>query len=172
MQLSEARSLLRVSPGNAKLKFATEMLRLQQGMKTGKTADERGLARLKYALGRRNSFGNCWALTQYWKGESIPGLFIPQLHWLDEILTCYNFLDNGEVQNGYHLWDEYKPEDNKSEKLYQAECEKALAMLRSDEAKAEAQYILSNYGTVMISYPNTAIARRIKTSCDNWRKWL
>lgn len=165
-----------VSPGKAKLTFAMEMLRYQQEMKTGKTSDERGLARLKYAVGRRNSFGNCWALTQYWRGEGIPRLFIPQLHCLDEILTCYNFLDNGEAQNGYPLWgdySEYKPENSKSEKLYQAECEKALAMLRSDEAKAKAEYIMHHFYTIMLCYTNTAAARRVmENPCDTWRSWL
>ncbi|GEM_PF-650028 len=164
-----------VSPGKAKLKFAMEMLRYQQEMKTGKTADERGLARLKYALGRRNSLGNCWALTQYWRGECIPELFIPQLQYWDEMLTCYNFLDDGETQNGFGFrhYNEYEAKDSKSEKLYKVECKKALAMLRSDEAKAKAQCILNNFKTVTKRYPSTAAARRAKENpCDTWRTWL
>ncbi len=164
-----------VSPGKAKLKFATEMLRYRQEMKMGKTSDERGLARLKYAVGRRNSLANCWALTQYWRGECIPELFIPQLQYWDEMLTCYNFLDDGGTQNGFGFrhYSEFETRDSKSEKLYKAECEKALAMLRSDEAKAKAQYILNNFKTVMKRYPNTAAARRVKKNpCDTWRTWL
>ena len=45
-------------------------------------------------------------------------------------------------------------------------------MLVGDEARAKAQYMLGNMKTVVKRYGNTAAARKIKTSCDNWRSWL
>lgn len=53
---------------NAKYEFAKKMLQYQKLMGNGKTTDERRLAKVKYAIARRNSFEYCWALTQYSKG--------------------------------------------------------------------------------------------------------
>ena len=60
----------------AKYQFACRMRHYQKQMQHGKSADERGMARLKYAIGRRNSLEVCWALTQYWRGPA-TSLFMP-----------------------------------------------------------------------------------------------
>lgn len=148
---------------DAKLEFARRMLRYRRTMERGRTADERGMARLMYAIGRRNSFGHCWALTQYWQGEYV-GLFYPALqYWFDD------FVDN----NYGFLYDHDIEEDHrKDEDIYAREVEAALAMLATDEARAEAEYMLGNLKTVIKRYGNTATADRIKTTCDNWKAWL
>ena len=135
-----------------KYQFAKRMLSLQNQMKYGKTADERGIARLKYAIGRRNSFEECWALTQYWRG----GCF----GWFSE--NYDNILYDYEEAIG----------SEKTEEIYKNEVKKALAMLQSNETKAEAEYILGNLITIIRYYGNTKTALHIKTSCDNWRSWL
>lgn len=63
-----------MSNPNAKLDFARRMQEYKRLMTYGRTPDERGLARLMYAIGRRNSFEECWALTQYWRG-GCTGIF-------------------------------------------------------------------------------------------------
>lgn len=149
------------SPHRAKYKFAKRMLELQHKMKYGKTSDERGLARLKYAIGRRNSFEECWALTQYWRGY--VGLFEPALQYWDDNFNRYdNILYDYEQTIGH----------NKTEELYQSEIKQAMAMIQSDETKAEAEYILGNLRTIVKYYGNTTTAQHIKKSCDNWRSWL
>ena len=145
-----------------KLRFASEMYCYQQIMRKGKTKDERGLARLRYAIGRRNSFEGCWALTQYWRGECILSLFYPLLQYWDDAPSVYSFLYDYERNVGH----------DKTEKLYNRECQKAMAMLSSDKAKAEAEYLLYHLRTIIKRYPNTPIARKIKSSCDNWYLWL
>lgn len=45
-------------------------------------------------------------------------------------------------------------------------------MLQTDEAKAEAEYILGNLRTIIKHYGNTTTAKNIKISCDNWHTWL
>ena len=45
-------------------------------------------------------------------------------------------------------------------------------MFQSEEAKAEAEYILGNLSTIIKCYGNSTTARYIKKSCDNWHSWL
>lgn len=150
------------SCATAKLDFARKMLVYQQTMSQGQTADDRGLARLMYAIGRRNSFEECWALTQYWRG------------WVcrfDPFFDCYD--DNLAKEVSYKLYDYTETEDQKAtEALYKKEIEAALAMLTTDEARAKAHYILGNLATVVKHYGTTNTAYHIKTSCDNWQSWL
>ncbi|MCH5346122.1 MAG: hypothetical protein J1E63_03375 [Muribaculaceae bacterium] len=149
---------------NAKYNFAKQMAQYKQQMTDGKTADERGLARLKYAIGRRNSFEECWALTQYWRGYT-DYRFTPQLQYWnnnDDATRLYDFLYDYETKVGHKtIWAKY----NKEERA-------ALKMLQTPEARAEAQYLLGNLATVIKKYPDTPTAAMIKTSCDNWRSWL
>ena len=144
-----------------KLMFASKMYNYQKTMRTGGTRDKRGLARLKYAIGRRNSFEECWALTQYWKGSCVPTLLWPET-WEYTLDGAYDFLYDYERKVGHR----------KTERRYYRECRKAMAMLRSDEAKAEAEYLFFHQRKIVRLYPNTSIARKIKTSCDGWNTWL
>lgn len=144
-----------------KLNFANRMMKLKKDMQSAPTADQRGIARLWYAIGRRNSFEECWSLTQYWRGyvdNFEPGMLY------DERSDChlYDFLFDYHFTIGHE----------KTEFIYDKEKEAALAMLQSDEAKAEAQYILGNLKTIIKLYPKTRTAQNVKTSCDNWRTWL
>jgi len=147
---------------NAKLVFAKKMRAYQQLKQNGRTADERGLARLMYAIGRYNSYNNCWALTQYWDGW--VGLFEPDLCYWDSTFRSknYAFLYNySEKGNTYLTYATYRYEQLM-----------ALSMLTSDDARAEANYILGNLATIINRYPDTPAAQYIKTSCDHWRSWL
>lgn len=150
------------SKPRAKLDFAHKMLSLKQKMTSSPTADERGLARLNYAIGRRNSFEECWALTQYWRGWVAK--FEPSLqYWeYDFMSDNYSFLYDYVTSVGFQA----------TEELYKKEVAASLAMITTDEARAKANYILGNLATVVKHYDNTSTARFIKTSCDNWKSWL
>lgn len=162
----EARTIKKSLPNlqMVKYNFAKRMLELQDQMNLEKTADERGMARLKYAIGRRNSFEECWALTQYWRGEYM-GLFEPSIDY---------WPDDGFVKGYDNILYDYKKTvgHEKTEAIYKNEVKKALDMLQTDEVKAEAEYILGNLATIVKRYGNTTVAQHIKTSCDNWREWL
>lgn len=148
---------------NAKLDFARRMRSYRRTMKHGHTSDERGLARLMYAIGLRNSFEECWALTQYWRG-SCTGIFYPALqYWDDDFADSrYAFLYDYEKSIGH----------KHTEEVYNREVAAATAMLKTDEARAKAAYILGNLKTVIRHYPSTSTAAFLKTSCDNWHSWL
>lgn len=148
---------------DAKLNFAKKMKALAKQITGGATPDDRGLARLNYAIGRRNSLEECWALTQYWRGEC-TGKFEPDLnYWNDDYAeNNYAFLYDYPTSVGHEA----------TEKHYAAEIAAAKAMLRTDEARARAEHILGNNATVVRRYANTATAQLIKTSCDNWQNWL
>lgn len=150
------------NPG-AKLDFARKMKTYQYQMEHGRTADERGMASLMYAIGRRNALEECWALTQYWRGDCVD-IFEPVLqYWNDDFSEDnYGFLYRYEHSVGHKA----------TERIYKRQVEEALAMLESDEAKAKANYILGNLATIIKNYGNTPTARYVKTSCDNWRMWL
>lgn len=147
----------------AKLNFARRMQEYKRQMTYGHTSDERGLARLMYAIGRRNSFEECWALTQYWRG-GCTGIFEPDLqYWEDDFaLKRYAFLYDYEETIGHKT----------TEKIYEKELKSSLAMLTTDEAKAKAQLTLNNLKTIVKYYGDTSIGQYIKTSCDNWQSWL
>lgn len=152
---------------DAKLKFARRMLDYKREMSSGRTTDDRAMARLMYAIGRRNSFEECWALTQYWRGDgrAAVGIFAPALdYWCDDDFSArnYGFLYDYLSAGGMEA----------TEELYRREVNAALASFASPEAKARAHYLLGNLKTIVKHYGNTPTARHVKSSCDNWESWL
>lgn len=147
----------------SKINFARQMCRYQQVVKTGRTADERGMARLMYAIGRHSSFTDCWALTAYSSGDP-SNLFCPELQYWDD-----DFADRK-----YSFLSDYKSADDfrRIDEEYERDVAAALAMLATDEARAKANYILGNLAVVVRRYGDTAVGRHIKTSCDHWQRWL
>ena len=55
--------------GYFKLDFANEMCSLEKLIAREKDANKKAQLMVKYAIAIRNSFGFCWELTQYYKGE-------------------------------------------------------------------------------------------------------
>lgn len=148
---------------HGKADFARRMAGLRRQMISAPTADERGLSRLLYAIGLKNSFDECWALTQYWRGW--VGLFEPDLDYWDDDFGHINYRFMYDSEDAL----ERRALDDKS---YHREVSEALAMLTTDEARARANYILGNLRTIVTRYPDTSTAAYVKTSCDNWRNWL
>ena len=123
--------------------------------------DERGIARLKYAIGRRNSFEACWALTQYWRG-CVPSLFMPLYGEVDILFSSFPKLYDYDTT----------VDAEATQAVFDREVKAALAMLTTDTARAEAEYLLSHLKTIVIRYPATPTARAVKQSCDRWHHWL
>lgn len=146
---------------DAKLDFARRMLTYSRAMRDGTTADERARARLLYAVGRRNSFNRCWALTQYWRGFYLPTLYYLMFEYSFTELDDYDFLYDYDV-------DDYED----TEAVFEREVREALAMFRSDEERAKAEYFVGNLKSVVRRYPDTQMAEYVRTSCDRWRNWL
>lgn len=150
------------SPLRAKYHFACRMLHYQKLMRHGKTPDERGMARLKYAIARRNSFEDCWWLTQYWRGTVLL-LFQPSLYVMDgDLMPDFPELYDYEITVGCDA----------TEAVFNREVKAAMAMLTTDAARAEAEYILFHLKTIVARYPDTPTAHAVKSSCDRWRLWL
>lgn len=144
---------------NAKLNFARMMARYKRQMESGRTADERGLARLRHAIARRNARDYCWALTHYSYGY-IPR-FSPRFEYWEDCYDRYAFLETDE-----------ETADRHTAELFESEVAAALQTLVTDEARAEANYILGNLATVVRRYPDTRYGRLVKTSCDTFSSWL
>ena len=148
---------------DAKLNFAKKMLEYKKKAHSGKSTDERAWAQMMYAIGRRNSFEECWALTQYWRG-GCRGRFTPDLdYWEDTFAdNYYSFLFDYEKSIGH----------KRTEQEYQLKVQKSLASFETDEMRAKAEYLFNNLVTVVRKYPKTTTGEYVMHSCDNWKDWL
>lgn len=152
------------SDKDAKLNFAHRMANLKKIMNTG-SPDERGLARIRYALARYNSFNSSWALTQYWRGEANQREYQPWYwshvkghdHWLKINELSYLKELTGPVPDI---------------KWLNSEMRKGMNELQSNEAKAEAQFLIGNYKTIAKRYPITQAGKYLSAHCDSWKEWL
>lgn len=149
----------------AKLRFARRMLALQRQMRHGRSADDRGLARLAYAVGRYNSFEDYWFLTQYWRGGGIL-LFSPASEYY------YGDYENKNGKPYGYLYNYGEEDSDAANALYRREVAAAMAMFATDEARACAEYFLGNLRTVVRRYGDTATAGQVRARCDRWRQWL
>lgn len=156
-----ANSALLQSDHNAKLNFAREMSRLALAMNIG-TADERGLARIRYAMARYNSFNDCWALTQYWEGDANQCNYRPW-YWI----PYGKYVELKELKYLKEITGPVPDEEWLSRQI-----KRALNEIQSPEARAEANFLAGNYKTIAKHYPGTRVARYLSTHCDSWSHWL
>lgn len=61
--------------------FAKEMYRLEKAMSRASDPSQKAEIMLRYAIGLRNSFDNCWALTQYYRGSCYWGRVCKKRYW-------------------------------------------------------------------------------------------
>lgn len=143
------------SADNAKLNFARTMADLRQKiLKASADPDTCGLAMIDYAIAWRNSFEECWALTQYWRG-----VYISNTASSDFSTTQYPFF--------YDYTDSKKVEER-----FRQMTRQALKILRSDEVRARAYYRLGDLRSIVRRYADTETAAIVRKSCDNWRDWI
>lgn len=127
---------------DAKLYFAKSMNRLEHEIAATTEPNRKALLMIDYAVGLRNSFDYCWALTQYKFG------------WLwDEMM--------------YYDWQADETCSNAMQRVGQLFNE-ALAMFTDDEFAAQAQLRFSNYQTVVKRYPKTFAAASVRGNCDGY----
>ena len=124
-----------------KLSFARQMLELEESISRTKDPNRKAQQLIKYAVGMRNSFDKCWALTYYGK----------QLNW-EEV--------NGEYVIVNRLMGE------NIEKRYQQLTNQAFDLFTDSEAAAQAYWLLGYYKKVVRDYPNTTIADYAISHCD------
>lgn len=144
------------TPLNAKLNFARRMLEYKRLAAAAPTADERGMARLHYAIGKYNAATKCWALTEYGCGSYIE----------------YGHTDYDEFFESIVGYGRDYSDFDKAGEIFRDETRQAIASMASDEAKAQAEYMLLNLKTVVKHYGTTATAQLIKSSCDRWQQWI
>lgn len=145
------------SQKNAKLNFAREMVRLEKEMRSGKTGDDRAMARLRFAIGRYNSLNTCWALTQYWIGAS------NQCYYRDQ---CFA----GPGRRNFII---STPRELKGmDEWFEKEVKEAIGQMEGEETLAEAHLLLRNYRTIARHYPATRAGALLASECDSWSDWL
>ena len=140
---------------HVKLNYAGRMLELEREMNGDPDPDKRAIAKIKYAWAFGNSAGRCWALTAYRKGyydDDLCRSFIPYI-----------------VERSYEYYDRL---EHDADSIKRSMIDEALTQLVSDEAKAEAHYMLGNLKTIACRYASTETARKVRSRCDNWKDWL
>ena len=131
-----------------KYDFAKEMYRLE-GIMNSPTTDSntKANAMFQYALGLKNSFTNCWDLTQYYKGQYFWNQVNNKRKWESDALTI--------------------AATNKSKSLFALATETAT----DPEIKANIQYSLCNFRIVAEKYPNSSKGQLVRGACDNLRDY-
>lgn len=124
-----------------KYNFAREMLSLEQAVRRTSDPNRKAQMMIRYATGIGNSIDKCWALTQYYQGDSW------EKDWKQS-----------------SLWSRA---NRKSKALVQ----KALSMFTDKESAAYSYWLLGNNKKVIMDYPETKTAELIKTQCDNWKDY-
>lgn len=123
-----------------KLRFAQEMLQLEQLINSDAEVNRKANAKIRYATGIRNSFGRCWYLTYYGLSGS------------SEVREV--FADNDLGRRAYI----------KVDFLY----EQALSEFTDPEQAAQAQLEMMNFSTVINKYPESQAASYFRGRCDNY----
>lgn len=122
--------------------FAHEMYALEQEMKIVTNPTRKAKLMVRYAIGLRNSFGQCWPLTQYYRGTSFWGAVCDKRDWEQEQLTLRARSRSSQMIN------------------------QAIALTNDQEYIAELLYQFGNFKTIATKYPNTQIGKKVRGKCD------
>ena len=122
--------------------FAREMNSLEMNIKRTKDPNRKAKMIFKYAVGIRNSFGRCWSLTQYYKGEEYYGRVCKKRDWENDVYT--------------------KTAMRQAEKMINS----ALKMVKDDNYVADMLYELSNFKMLEAKYPDSKRAKFVRGHCD------
>lgn len=140
-----------------KLKFTQEMVRLDKMINSDAEPNRKAEAKIRYAIGLRNSFGKCWYLTAY--GYNMGYTADVEKHeWEWHTSTDRKgFKDNRYAQRAYKRVD--------------ALMNQATAEFTDPEKAAHAQLEMMNYATLMELYSTTKAAAQVRSRCDNYRDY-
>lgn len=129
--------------GDFKYEFAREMLSLEQEIDRTAEPNRKALLMIRYAIGLRNSFNYCWALTQYYRGSSFWGQICEKRDWENDMYTT------NAIRKAKAMID------------------LACGMFTDEELAAEVQYSFCNFRTVANRYGNTPKGQLVRGQCDN-----
>ena len=135
-----------------KLKFAQEMVRLENMISSDVESNRKANAKIRYAIGLRNSFGKCWYLTEYGytlgyeSGDDRLRLFSSS--------DRKGFKENQFAQKAYRKVDSLMAE--------------AISEFTDPEQAAQAQLEMMNFSAVMRQYPNSKAATFVSGHCDSY----
>jgi len=133
------------------------MARLDKMISSDAEPNRKAEAKIRYAIGLRNSFGKCWYLTAY---EYIMGYTADVERHECEWHTSTDrrgFKDNRYAQRAYKRVD--------------ALMNQAIAEFTDPEKAAHAQLEMMNYATLMRQYPATKAAAQVRSRCDNYHDY-
>lgn len=140
-----------------KLKFAQEMARLDKIINSDAEPNRKAEAKIRYAIGLRNSFGKCWYLTTY--GYNMG--FTTDEDWRNwkwhTSSDREGFKDNDYAKRAYTRVDSMMSE--------------AIAEFADPEKAAQAQLEMMNYATLMKHYPATKAAAQVRSRCDKYHDY-
>ena len=135
-----------------KLHFAEAMLRCEKDMKQSRDPNVRADAKIRYALGLRNSVHRCWFLTR---------------HSSD---LCYTTIRDAIPDIPYPA-DSTLYRHHEYIQLSQTLIDQAiLAYTDRDQAARQLRQFL-HYKRIMDNYADTPTARDLRARCDNWRDY-
>ena len=143
--------------GDYKLRFAQEMERLAGMIQSDTEPNRKAEAKIRYALGLRNSFGKCWYLTDYRHS------------------FVYESSDDGRRWNRYTSADResFKYNSFAQEAYRQVDrlMQEALAEFTDSEKAAHAQLEMMNFSSVIEKYPGTKAAEYVRSRCDSYHDY-
>jgi len=137
-----------------KLRFAQEMAQLDKIIHSDAETNRKASAKIRYAIGLRNSFGKCWYLTEF----------------------GYNLGDDSDYESIHSSWRTQSDKDNFKDNTYAQQAYKkvdalmneAIAEFTDSEKAAQAQLEMMNYATLMKKHPQSKAAAYIRSRCDNY----
>lgn len=137
-----------------KLRFAQTMLNFERLINSDAEPNRKANAKIRYAIGLRNSFGKCWYLTGYgYELEYRSGKDYTYWKWFNSS-NRDGFKENVFALNAYKKVD--------------ALISQAVTEFTDPEQAARAQLEMMNYATLMKQYPSTKAAAQIRGRCDNY----
>lgn len=133
-----------------KLNFTQEMLRLEKIVNSDSDQNRKANAKIRFAIGLRNSFGKCWYLTDY------------SYELVSDVRDWGRF--SSTDREGFK-GDAYA---QKAYKRVDMLIKQALSEFTDPEQAAQAQLEMMNFATLMKKYPETKAAKSIRSRCDNY----
>ncbi|MCM1449872.1 MAG: hypothetical protein NC082_05990 [Clostridiales bacterium] len=137
-----------------KFRFAQEMSRLESLIHSYAEPNRKADAKIRFAIGMRNSFGVCWYLTYY--GNSLgyeEGANGQGWEWYSSS-NREGYSHNDYAQRAYRHADKLTTE--------------ALSEYTDHELAAKAHLEMMNFRTIMEKYPSTQTATYVRSRCDNY----
>lgn len=140
-----------------KFRFAQEMLKLENMITSDIDQNKKANAKIRYAIGLRNSFGKCWYLTGYgYTYEFESGNDWRHWKWFSSDYR-EGFKNNPFAQKAYRKVDSLVIE--------------AISEFTDPEQAAQAQLEMMNFKTVIHQYASSRTASFVRGHCDSYRDY-